>query len=208
LTCWPDDGGPFITLPMVYTHNPNTGRRNVGMYRVQIYDRNTTGMHWQMHKVGAQHHREAQEKKQKIEAAICLGGDPCLPFCAIAPLPEEIDEMMFAGFLRGKPVDMVKCETIDVRVPADCEYVIEGTIDPDEVRPEGPSAITPATTRRLKIIPCFASRASRTAKSHLSCDHRRHSTDGRCLLGRRGRHHLPAVGQNSSSRTGRYASAG
>lgn len=138
LTCWPDDGGPFITLPMVFTHNPNTGRRNVGMYRVQIYDRNTTGMHWQMHKVGAQHHREAQEKKQKIEAAVCLGGDPCLPFCAIAPLPEEIDEMMFAGFLRGKPVDMVKCETIDVRVPADCEYVIEGTIDPDEVRPEGP----------------------------------------------------------------------
>lgn len=138
LTCWPDDGGPFITLPMVFTHNPDTGRRNVGMYRVQIYDRNTTGMHWQIHKVGAQHHREAQEKKQKIEAAICLGGDPCLPFCAIAPLPEEIDEMMFAGFLRGRPIDMVRCETIDVRVPADCEYVIEGTIDPDETRPEGP----------------------------------------------------------------------
>ena len=138
LTCWPDDGGPFITLPMVYTHNPNTGRRNVGMYRVQIYDRNTTGMHWQIHKVGAQHHREAQEKNQPIEAAICLGGDPCLPFCAIAPLPEEIDEMMFAGFLRGKPVEMVACETIDVRVPADCEYVIEGTIDPNEMRPEGP----------------------------------------------------------------------
>ena len=138
LTCWPDDGGPFITLPMVFTHNPNTGRRNVGMYRVQIYDRNTTGMHWQIHKVGAQHHREAQEKKQKIEAAICLGGDPCLPFCAIAPLPEEIDEMMFAGFLRGKPVEMTKCETIDVNVPADCEYVIEGTIEPDETRPEGP----------------------------------------------------------------------
>lgn len=138
LTCWPDDGGPFITLPMVFTHNPNTGRRNVGMYRVQIYDRNTTGMHWQIHKVGAQHHREAQEKKQKIEAAICLGGDPCLPFCAIAPLPEEIDEMMFAGFLRGKPVEMVPCETIDVCVPADCEYIIEGTIDPDETRPEGP----------------------------------------------------------------------
>lgn len=138
LHCWPDDGGPFITLPMVFTHNPNTGRRNVGMYRVQIYDRNTTGMHWQIHKVGAQHHREAQEKQQKIEAAICLGGDPVLPFCAIAPLPEEIDEMMFAGFLRGAPVDMVQCETIDVRVPADCEYVIEGTIDPDETGPEGP----------------------------------------------------------------------
>jgi len=138
LFCWPDDGGKFITLPMVYTHNPNTGKRNVGMYRIQIYDKNTTGMHWQIHKVGAQHHREAQEKQQKIEAAICLGGDPVLPFCAIAPLPEEIDEMMFAGFLRGKPMEMVKCETIDVEVPADCEYVIEGTIDPSESRPEGP----------------------------------------------------------------------
>jgi 4-hydroxy-3-polyprenylbenzoate decarboxylase len=138
LTCWPDDGGPFITLPMVFTHNPNTGRRNVGMYRIQIYDRNTTGMHWQIHKVGAQHHREAAERNQRIEAAICLGGDPALPFCAIAPLPEEIDEMMFAGFLRGRPVEMVRCETIDVRVPADCEYVIEGTIDPIESRLEGP----------------------------------------------------------------------
>jgi 4-hydroxy-3-polyprenylbenzoate decarboxylase len=138
LTCWPDDGGPFITLPMVFTHNPNNGKRNVGMYRVQIYDRNTTGMHWQMHKVGAQHSREAAEKGQNIEAAICLGGDSCLPFCAIAPLPEEIDEMMFAGFLRGKQVEMVKCETIDVTVPADCEYVIEGVIDPAESRPEGP----------------------------------------------------------------------
>jgi 4-hydroxy-3-polyprenylbenzoate decarboxylase len=138
LTCWPQDGGPFVTLPMVFTHNPNTGRRNVGMYRVQIYDRNTTGMHWQMHKVGAQHHREAAEKQQPIEAAVCLGGDPCLPFCALAPLPEEIDEMMFAGFLRGKQVEMVRCETIDVMVPADSEYVIEGTIDPHESRPEGP----------------------------------------------------------------------
>jgi 4-hydroxy-3-polyprenylbenzoate decarboxylase len=138
LHCWPDDGGPFITLPMVFTHNPNTGKRNVGMYRVQIYDKNTTGMHWQMHKVGAQHHREAAERQQRIEAAVCLGGDPVLPFCALAPLPEEIDEMMFAGFLRGKPMEMTKCETIDVEVPADCEYVIEGTIDPHESRPEGP----------------------------------------------------------------------
>ena len=138
LTCWPDDGGPFITLPMVFTHNPNTGRRNVGMYRMQIYDRNTTGMHWQMHKVGAQHQREAESKGLHIQAAVCLGGDSCLPFCALAPLPEEIDEMMFAGFLRGKPVDMVRCETVDIEVPADCEYVIEGTIDPAESRPEGP----------------------------------------------------------------------
>ena len=138
LTCWPDDGGPFVTLPMVFTHNPNTGRRNVGMYRVQIFDKNTTGMHWQTHKVGAQHAREAAQNKQLIQAAVCLGGDPCLPFCALAPLPEEIDEMIFAGFLRGKPVEMVPCETVDVQVPADCEYVIEGTIDPSESAPEGP----------------------------------------------------------------------
>ena len=98
LKCWPDDGGPFITLPMVFTHNPNNGRRNVGMYRVQIYDKNTTGMHWQTHKVAAQHARDAAAKGQNIEAAVCLGGDPCLPFCALAPLPEEIDEMLFAGF--------------------------------------------------------------------------------------------------------------
>jgi 4-hydroxy-3-polyprenylbenzoate decarboxylase len=160
LTCWPQDGGPFVTLPMVFTHNPNTGRRNVGMYRVQIYDRNTTGMHWQIHKVGAQHHRDAAEKKQPIEAAVCLGGDPCLPFCALAPLPEEIDEMLFAGFLRGKQVELVKCETIDVMVPADCEYVIEGTIDPAESRPEGPfgdhtgyyTPIEPYPVFRVKCI--------------------------------------------------------
>ncbi len=138
LTCWPDDGGPFVTLPMVFTHNPNTGRRNCGMYRVQIYDKNTTGMHWQTHKVAAQHAREAKLKGQNIEAAVCLGGDPCLPFCALAPLPEEIDEMLFAGFLRGKPVELVPCETVDIQVPADCEYVIEGYLTPDELRPEGP----------------------------------------------------------------------
>lgn len=138
LTCWPQDGGPFVTLPMVFTHNPNTGRRNVGMYRVQIFDERTTGMHWQIHKGGAQHGREAGAKQQPIQAAVALGGDPCLPFCALAPLPEEIDEMLFAGFLRGKPVEMVRCETIDVEVPADCEYILEGTIDPAEMRPEGP----------------------------------------------------------------------
>jgi 4-hydroxy-3-polyprenylbenzoate decarboxylase len=160
LTCWPQDGGPFVTLPMVFTHNPENGRRNVGMYRIQVFDKNTAGMHWQVHKVGAQHAREAAQRKRPIEAAICLGGDPCLPFCALAPLPEEIDEMMFAGFLRGKPVDMVQCETIDVKVPADCEYVIEGTVDPGELRPEGPfgdhtgyyTPIEPYPVFRVKCI--------------------------------------------------------
>lgn len=136
LTCWPGDGGPFITLPMVFTHHPQTGRRNVGMYRMQVYDARTTGMHWQIHKVGAAHQQAAGGAR--IEVAVALGGDPCLPFCALAPLPEEIDEMLFAGFLRGKPLDMVRCQTVDIQVPASCEYVLEGYLDPAESRPEGP----------------------------------------------------------------------
>ena len=100
LTCWPEDGGPFITLPLVFTHDPNTGKRNVGMYRMQLYSRNTCGMHWQMHKVGQEHMKLAEEKRQKIEVAVCLGGDPAYTFSAIAPLPPGIDEMLFAGFLR------------------------------------------------------------------------------------------------------------
>jgi 4-hydroxy-3-polyprenylbenzoate decarboxylase len=138
LHCWPQDGGPFITLPLVFTYDPITGKRNVGMYRIQIYDRNTTGMHWQLHKVGAEHHRKSEEAGQKIQAAVVLGGDPACTFSAISPLPPGIDEMLFAGFLRHKPVDLVQCKTIDVKVPADAEYVLEGYVDPGERRPEGP----------------------------------------------------------------------
>lgn len=138
LTCWPQDAGPFITLPMVFTHDPNTGKRNVGMYRIQIYDKNTTGMHWQMHKVGAEHERLAREKRQNIEACIVLGGDPAYTFSAIAPLPPGIDEMMFAGYLRRESVKLVRAKTVDVKVPADAEIVIEGYVDPSERRVEGP----------------------------------------------------------------------
>ena len=139
LTCWPEDGGPYVTLPLVFTHDPATGKRNVGMYRVQIYDKKTAGMHWQIHKTGMRQMEDAGELgKKKFEVAIVLGGDPVYNFCAISPLPPGIDEMLFAGFLRRKNVENVKCKTIDVMVPADAEIVIEGYVDPAERRLEGP----------------------------------------------------------------------
>ncbi|MFN3730238.1 MAG: menaquinone biosynthesis decarboxylase [Fimbriimonadaceae bacterium] len=138
LTCWPEDGGPFITLPLVFTHDPQTGKRNVGMYRIQVYDEKSAGMHWQMHKVGADHMRTAGEMGRRIEVAVALGGDPALTFSAIAPLPPMIDEMLFAGFLRREGVPLVQAKTVDIRVPADAEFVIEGYVDPSETRLEGP----------------------------------------------------------------------
>ncbi len=139
LTCWPLDGGPFITLPMVFTHDPETGRRNVGVYRMQIYDERTTGMHWQMHKVGMEHMLKARERKRaRMEVAVALGGDPACLFSAVAPLPPGIDEMLFAGFIRKEPVRLVKARTVDVYVPADAEIVLEGYVDPEERRVEGP----------------------------------------------------------------------
>ncbi len=138
LTCWPEDGGPFITLPLVFTHRPSTGKRNVGMYRVQIHDKNTCGMHWQIHKTGKEHMDEARNRSEKIEVAVVLGGDPVYNFAAISPLPPEIDEMLFAGLLRKKRVELVKCKTVDLMVPSDAEIVLEGFIDPSERRLEGP----------------------------------------------------------------------
>jgi 4-hydroxy-3-polyprenylbenzoate decarboxylase len=138
LHCWPQDAGPFITLPLVYTYDPSSGKRNVGMYRMQVFDKNTTGMHWQLHKVGAEHHRKREEVGQRIQAAVALGGDPACTFSAIAPLPPTIDEMLFAGFLRRQPVELVQCKTVDIKVPANAEFVLEGYIEPGERRPEGP----------------------------------------------------------------------
>lgn len=138
LHCWPQDGGRYITLPLVFTHDPNRGKRNVGMYRIQVFDKRTTAMHWQMHKVGAEHARISAEQRKKIDVAVVLGGDPALTYAATAPLPPGIDEMLFAGFLRKKPVHLVKAKTVDVSVPEDAEIVIEGQIDPLELRMEGP----------------------------------------------------------------------
>jgi 4-hydroxy-3-polyprenylbenzoate decarboxylase len=139
MTCWPDDGGPFFTLPNVITKDPDTGARNIGMYRMQRIDRRTTAMHWQIHKTGARHFRRAKELGKRLEVAVAFGGDPALTYAATAPLPDGIDEWMFAGFLRGKSVEYVRCKTVDLEVPACADFVLEGYVDPSEdLFPEGP----------------------------------------------------------------------
>jgi 4-hydroxy-3-polyprenylbenzoate decarboxylase len=183
LKCWPHDGGPFITLPCVHTRDPRTGKRNIGMYRMQVYDGQTTGMHWQRQKVAAEHYREAMRaaaaaasdydprtarvaamaesaggavaipdgpigglpqvalgnlKGSRLEVAVAIGTDPATTFAAIVPAPPEVEEFMIAGFLRGKPVEIVKCETVDLEVPAHAEIILEGYVELGELRSEGP----------------------------------------------------------------------
>ena len=139
LKCWPLDGGRFITLPCVVTRDPDTGERTLGMYRIQIYDDKTTGMHWQLQKVAARHGRRYYEKGERMPVAIFIGGDPMFPFAATAPLPDGLDEFLLAGYLRKKSVELVKCETNDLEVPANSDFVIEGYVDPTEpLRDEGP----------------------------------------------------------------------
>ena len=139
LTCWPGDAGPFITLPMVFSKDPVKGTRNVGLYRMQIFDRRTTGMHWHLHKAGARHFHQQKEKAGRLDLAVCLGGDPAMIYAATAPLPDQIDEILFTGFLRKKGVELIKCLTVDVEVPANSDIVIEGYVDPAEpLRREGP----------------------------------------------------------------------
>jgi 4-hydroxy-3-polyprenylbenzoate decarboxylase len=138
LTCWPEDGGPFITLPVVITHHPETGKRNVGMYRLQVYDARTTGMHWHAHKGGAQHYRVAEARGEALPVVVAIGPDPAVTYAATAPLPEDIDEILFAGFLRGEPVEMVPCVSQPLSVPAQSQIVLEGFVPPGERRREGP----------------------------------------------------------------------
>src|SRR6266446_3525983 len=137
--CWPLDGGRFITLPCVVTKDPDTGARNIGMYRMQIYDERSTGMHWQLQKVGARHGRRYYERGTRMPVSVFLGGDPVFTFCATAPLPDGLDEFLLAGYLRKKSVELVKCETNELEVPADADIVIEGYVDPKApLREEGP----------------------------------------------------------------------
>lgn len=139
LTCWPGDAGPFITLPMVFSKDPIKGTRNVGLYRMQVFDSRTTGMHWHLHKVGARHFQHQKNSIGKMELAVCLGGDPAMIYSATAPLPDQIDEILFAGFLRNKGVELTRGITVDIEVPADTDIVIEGYVDPSEpLRREGP----------------------------------------------------------------------
>jgi 4-hydroxy-3-polyprenylbenzoate decarboxylase len=138
LKCWPCDGGRFITLPLVFTRNPLSGKQNAGMYRMQVYDGKTTGMHWHIHKHGARDYVDTSKGDGKIEAAVAIGADPAVVYSATAPLPDDIDEMIFAGFIRKKNVELVKCETVDLYVPAHAEIVLEGYVDAQERRMEGP----------------------------------------------------------------------
>ena len=137
--CWPQDAGRFLTLPMVITRDLDTSARNVGMYRMQVIDEQTTFMHWQLHKTGARHWRRYCELRQRMPVSVALGGDPVLAFCATAPLPEGIDEFMLAGYLRKKAVELAKCQTNDLEVPANADFVLEGYVDPNETPAmEGP----------------------------------------------------------------------
>ena len=174
LQCWPQDAGRFITLPCVITRDPRTGKRNVGMYRLQVFDGQTLGMHWQRQKVGAEHYRDAMRAAAagnaggspastqsssvdimarsgggsmapagggpagRLEVAVAIGTDPALTFSAIVPSPPEVEEFLIAGFLRQKPIELVKCETVDLEVPAHAEIVLEGYVNLDELRTEGP----------------------------------------------------------------------
>lgn len=140
ITCWPKDGGPFVTLPIIHTKDPNTNTRNVGMYRMQVFEPTLTGMHWHKHKVSAKHFNEYKKLNKRMPVAVALGGDPVYAYSATAPLPENVDEYMLAGFLRKKKVELVKCITQpDIEVPADADFVIEGYVEPnDELIWEGP----------------------------------------------------------------------
>ncbi|TAN17081.1 MAG: menaquinone biosynthesis decarboxylase [Chitinophagaceae bacterium] len=133
MQCWPQDGGPFITLPVIHTKDPNTGIRNVGMYRMQVFTKNMTGMHWHKHKVSARHFNEYKKLNKRMPVAVSLGGDPVYTYAATAPLPDNVDEYMLAGFIRKKKVELVRCLTQpEMEVPADADIVIEGYVDPEE----------------------------------------------------------------------------
>ena len=137
LTTWPGDGGPYITTPLVITRNPENGRRNIGMYRMQVFDGQTTGMHWQIHKTGASHYAEHEKAGTRMPVCVAIGGPPVLTYAATAPLPPDIDEAMFAGFLTGEPVAMTRAITCDLEVPAEADFIIEGYVEPGERRMEG-----------------------------------------------------------------------
>lgn len=138
LKCWPDDGGRFITLPLVFTKDPQTGMRNIGTYRMQVFDGRTTGMHWQRHKGGAQHYRVAERLGRRLDVAVALSPEPVLTYCATAPMPEGLDELILGGFLAKRRIEMVKCVSVDLEVPASSHIVLEGYVEPGERRREGP----------------------------------------------------------------------
>ncbi|HEU4365638.1 MAG TPA: UbiD family decarboxylase, partial [Candidatus Krumholzibacteria bacterium] len=138
ITCWPQDGGPFITFPLVFTRHPRTAKTNAGIYRMQVFDGATTGMHWQIHKGGGFHYHEAEKQGNALPVAVALGADPALMLAGIFPLPEALEEIAFAGILRARATRLARARTIDLDVPADAEFILEGEVRPHERRVEGP----------------------------------------------------------------------
>lgn len=165
LKCWPKDGGKFITLPLVFTKDPETGKRNVGVYRMHVYDERTTGMHWQTQKDGAVHSEKMRRRGQKMDVAVVIGADPATVFAGVAPLPYGADELLLSGFLRKSPVELVKCKTIDVEVPAESEIVLEGTVDPATPEPEGPFGDHTGVYTPIEPFPVFTIKCI-TMKKH------------------------------------------
>jgi len=163
LTCWPEDGGRYITLPLVFTKDPETGVRNIGTYRMQVFDGRTTGMHWQQHKGGAQHYRVAERLRRRLEVAVALSPEPVLTYCATAPMPEGLDELLLGGFLSRRRIEMTKCVTVDLEVPASAHIVLEGYVEPGERRREGPFGDHTGFYSRPDDYPVF----------HLTCITRR-----------------------------------
>lgn len=156
LHCWPKDGGKFITFPLVITKDPETHQRNVGLYRMHVYDDRTTGMHWHIHKDGAEHFRRLKKgSRGRLPVACVIGADPATMFAAACPLPGGLDELMLAGFLRRKAVGLVKCKTVDLEVPAEAEFVLEGYVEEGEMRTEGPFGDHTGFYSRAKEFPVF-----------------------------------------------------
>ncbi len=156
LKCWPEDGGPFVTLPLVVTKDPETGIRNIGMYRMQVFDNQSTGMHWQIHKDGAENYRkEKKNQSGRMEVAVAIGADPATVYASTAPLPYGVDEYLLSSFLRSKPLELVKCKTVDLEVPAESEIVLEGYVDLDELSEEGPFGDHTAFYTPIRKFPVF-----------------------------------------------------
>jgi 4-hydroxy-3-polyprenylbenzoate decarboxylase len=155
LKCWPKDGGPFITLPLVITKDPETGERNVGVYRMHVYDDKSAGMHWQTQKDGATHSQKARRRNRKMDVAVVIGADPATVFSGVVPLPYGVDELLFSGFVRNAPVELVKCKTIDLEVPAESEIVLEGTVDPMDLKEEGPFGDHTGVYTPVELFPVF-----------------------------------------------------
>ena len=175
LTCWPDDGGPFITLPVVITKDPESGIQNAGMYRMHKYDKATTGMHWQYNKDGANHFSKYKDLGKRMEVAVALGGSPAVTYASTAPLPPNIDEFLFAGFLNSRAVELVKAKTVDLLVPAESDFIIEGYVDPEETRVEGPFGDHTGFYSAADVYPVF----------HVTCiTHRKDAVYPATIVGR------------------------